>query len=120
MDDQPLDPPLDASPLIRELEGHLLVEAARAEGRAEAERFARSLPWLSDTQRREVQERYATEHLVLARRSWQHVARRGGELRAEYEDRYRRLRRRWCAGVLTCAALAVVSPAVLLLTGARG
>ncbi|MGW3634635.1 hypothetical protein ACWD7F_31545 [Streptomyces sp. NPDC005122] len=106
MDDRALDP----RALISELEGHLLIEATRAEGRAEAARFARSLAWLTDTQRAEVEEAYADDHLALARRSWERTARRGRELRAEYEASYHALRRRLCAAfLLGAAALALVT-----------
>ncbi|WP_393073856.1 hypothetical protein [Streptomyces sp. LN704] len=106
MDDRPLDP----GALVSELEGHLLIEATRAEGRAEAVRFARSLAWLTDTQREEVEEAYVDNHLALARRSWERTARRGRELRAEYEAAYHALRRRLCTTVLLGAVvLAVVT-----------
>lgn len=110
------DRPATADALIRELEGHLLVAAVRAEGRAEAVRFAGSLAWLTDSQRDEVETRFEEAHLALARLSWERTARRGGELRAEYEERYRALRRRWCAAVLLGAALAL---AALALTTVR-
>ncbi|MVO86476.1 hypothetical protein GPA10_17340 [Streptomyces sp. p1417] len=103
----------DARALVRDLEGLLLIEAARSEGRAAAERFARRLPWLTESQRAEVERQYTEEHLVLARRAWGRTAHRARELRAEYEEAYRALRRRtfaWClAGValLAGAALAV-------------
>ncbi|MFD8422155.1 hypothetical protein [Streptomyces sp. NPDC059466] len=106
MDDRPVDP----RALISELEGHLLIEAARAEGRAEAARFARSLAWLTDTQREEVERSYVDDYLGLTRRSWERTALRGRELRAEYEAAYRALRRRLCtAFLLGAVVLAVVT-----------
>ncbi|MFD4414961.1 hypothetical protein ACFVXA_22125 [Streptomyces sp. NPDC058246] len=108
------DRPIDTGTLINELEGHLLIEAARAEGRAEAVRFTRSLSWLTETQREEVEARFQESHLALTRRSWERTARRGRDMRAEYEERYRALRRRCCAGCLLGAALAVAT--VMLLT----
>lgn len=112
------DRPFEAGALIRELEGHLLIEAIRAEGRAEAMRFTRSLAWLTDTQREEVEARYRENHLVLTRRSWERTAQRGRELRAEYEQRYRSLRRRLCAGVLLGALFALMT--VVLATVSSG
>jgi hypothetical protein len=109
--------PLDTRGLIDELEGHLLVEAARTEARAEAARFSQSLAWLTDTQREEVEERYTDNHLAVTRRSWERTARRGGELRAEYEAAYRALRRRLCGGFLLCAALIVMVTAGLVAAG---
>ncbi|MFD7713519.1 hypothetical protein ACFV6E_30585 [Streptomyces sp. NPDC059785] len=79
----------------------------RAEARAEAARFTRSLGRLTDTRREEVEARYTEEHLALTRRSWERTARRGGELRAEYEAAYRALRRRLC----TAPALSTVPAA---------
>lgn len=89
----------DARALVRDLEGLLLVEAARAEGRAAAERFADRLPWLTDGQREDLERHYTEEHLLLARRAWDRTAARSRELRAEYEEAYRVLQRRtfaWC------------------------
>ncbi|MFF1448463.1 hypothetical protein ACFVYF_09960 [Streptomyces sp. NPDC058274] len=108
--------PLDTRGLIDELEGHLLVEAARTEARAEAARFSRSLAWLTDTQRAEVEERYADNHLAVTRRSWERTARRGGELKAEYEAAYRALRRRLCGGILLGAVVIVMVTAGLAAT----
>ncbi|MEU9284662.1 hypothetical protein AB0D57_07985 [Streptomyces sp. NPDC048275] len=105
MDDRPLDP----RSLINELEGHLLIEAARAEGRAEAARFAHSLAWLTETQRVEVEELYTEDYLALTRRSWERTARRSRELRAEYEATYRALRRHLCTGFLLVLALTLVT-----------
>ncbi|MFE9808342.1 hypothetical protein [Streptomyces sp. NPDC005548] len=112
------DRPTAAGALIRELEGHLLIAAARAEGRAEAVRFAGSLVWLTDSQREEVEARYEEAHLALARRSWERTARRGSELRAEYEERYRALRRRWWATALVGAALVLAALALTTVPGA--
>jgi len=113
------DRPLDTRALINELEGHLLIEAARAEGRTEAARFARSFAWLTDTQREEVEERYAENHLALTRRSWELTARRGRELRAEYEATYRALRRRLCTGFLLGAVLTLVTATVVIASISR-
>ncbi|MFD7607310.1 hypothetical protein ACFWAN_44050 [Streptomyces mirabilis] len=105
MDQRPPSP----RTLIDELEGHLLIEAAKAEGRTEAARFTHSLACLTDTQREEVEERFADSYLALTRRSWERTARRGRELRAEYEARYRALRRRLCVVLLLGAAFALVA-----------
>ncbi|WP_369251520.1 hypothetical protein [Streptomyces sp. R41] len=106
------DRPLEAGALISELEGHLLIEATRAEGRAEAARFTRSLAWLTDSQREEVEARFQENYLALTRLSWERTAQRGRELRAEYEERYRSLRRRLCAGFLFGAALVLAAAVV--------
>ncbi|MFD4633945.1 hypothetical protein ACFVYR_33590 [Streptomyces sp. NPDC058284] len=98
---------VDVRDFINGVEGLLLVEAARADGRTAAERFTRRLPWLTDTQRAEVERLYTEDHLSLTRHGWQHIARRGHELRAEYEETYRVLRRRLLARNLLGLALAL-------------
>jgi hypothetical protein len=109
----------DANVLIRQLEGHLLVEAARAEGRAEAAVFTGSLRWLTDTQREEVETRFTEHHLALTRRCWERTAERGAQLRSEYEALYRSLRRRLCAGAVLSAVLVSVASLALAVTAAR-
>ncbi|MFC8878102.1 MULTISPECIES: hypothetical protein [Streptomyces] len=101
--------------LIHEIEGHLLVAAAREEGRTAAARFTAPFDWLSGDRRREVEERFEAEYLALARNSWQRTAERAGQLRADYEARYRALRRRLLAGCLlgACAVLGCVGVLVL-------
>jgi len=104
----------DAQVLLTEIEGHLLVTAAREEGRTAAARFSAPFDWLTEAQREEVERRFETEYLALARVSWQHTADRAREVRGEYEEVYRGLRRRLLAGwLLACAA--VVAAGVLLL-----
>ncbi|WP_151475826.1 hypothetical protein [Streptomyces albicerus] len=107
--------PIDAGALINELEGHLLIEATRSEGRAEAGRFTRQFGWLTDSQRAEVEERFAEEYIVLARLSWQRTAQRGAELRGEYEETYRALRQRLLAVCLFGIAL-LISAVVLVVS----
>ncbi|MCF3120894.1 MULTISPECIES: hypothetical protein [Streptomyces] len=100
------DRALDVRALINEVEGHLLVESARAEGRAAARQFTGRLPWLTETQRAEVEDLYTEEHLSRTRHGWQQVARRSTQLRAEYEETYRSLRRRLVAwGVMGAAVV---------------
>ncbi|MGW7266184.1 hypothetical protein [Streptomyces sp. NPDC054842] len=109
----------DADLWIRQLEGHLLVEAARAEGRAEAALFTGSLRWLTDTQREEVEARYAEHHLALNRRCWERTAERAAQLRSEYETLYRSLRRRLYLGVVVGAVLVSAAVLALAVTAAR-
>jgi len=91
---------------VNDIEGHLLLAATRQEGRTAAERFTAPLHWLTDTQRAELERRFETEYLALARTSWQRTAVRAGSLRDEYEARYRTLRRRLLAGLLlTCVTV---------------
>ncbi|MFF1301112.1 MULTISPECIES: hypothetical protein [unclassified Streptomyces] len=94
------------SKFLADVEGHLLLAATREEGRTAAQRFTAPLPWLTDTQRTEVERLFEAEYLALARDSWQHTAVRAGRLRGEYEAKYRELRRRLLAGwLLGCAGL---------------
>ncbi|GAA2493184.1 hypothetical protein [Streptomyces longisporus] len=104
----------DAQVLFDEIEGHLLIAAAREEGRTAAARFSAPFDWLTQAQRAEVERRFEAEYLAVARTSWQHTAERAHALREEYEGAYRDLRRRLLAGwLLACAA--VVAVGVLLL-----
>ena len=100
---------IDTRALFHDIEAHLLLAAAREEGRRAAERFSAPLLWLTDSQRAEVERRFEAEYLALARISWQRTAERAGELRDEYEETYRGLRRRLLAGwLLACAVAAGV------------
>ncbi|MGW5131981.1 hypothetical protein [Streptomyces sp. NPDC004135] len=101
------EPPVDLRAFHNEVAGHLLAAAAREEARAAAARFAAGLDWLPAAERAEVERRFAAEHLALARASWERTARRGEELRGEYEAVYRRLRARLLAGLLLGLALVV-------------
>jgi hypothetical protein len=95
----------DTRTLLNDIEGHLLLAAARAEGRTAAARCTAPLYWLTDAQREELEDRFETEYLVLARASWQRTAARAGEIRSEYEKVYRSLRRRLLAGWLLGGAV---------------
>lgn len=106
---------MDTRALINDIEGHLLLAAARAEGRAAAARFTAPLHWLTDGQREELENRFEEEYLVLARGSWQRTQARAGALRDEYEEAYRGLRRRLLAGCLLGWAV-VLAAGVLVLS----
>ncbi|GAA2279041.1 hypothetical protein GCM10010234_14580 [Streptomyces hawaiiensis] len=106
--------PADLRAFHNEVEGHLLAAAAREEARMAAARFAAGLDRLPEPERAEVVAQFAAEHLALSRASWQRTARRGEELRAEYESVYRRLRARLLAGVLLGVALLVATDLVVL------
>ncbi|MEU7721925.1 hypothetical protein [Streptomyces tibetensis] len=108
--------PLDLRAFHNEVEGHLLAAAAHEESRTAAARFTAGLDWLSEAQRAEVEGRFAAEHLALARASWQHTARRGEELRGEYEALYRRLRARLFALALLGVTLVVAADLAVLVS----
>ncbi|WP_328499070.1 hypothetical protein OHS59_06055 [Streptomyces sp. NBC_00414] len=110
--------PVDAGALINEVEGHLLIEATLGDGRLEAARFTRQFGWLTEGQRAEVEERFVGVYVGLARASWERTERRGVQLRGEYEEVYRGLRRRLVWGFLVGAAT-VFFAAVLLFPVAR-
>lgn len=96
-----------ARTLVHEIEGHLLLAAAREEGRTAAARLAARLGWLTDIQREELERQFETEYLMLARVSWRRTAERAEELRQTYESRYQVLCRRLLACfLLGCGALA--------------
>lgn len=100
----------DERDLVRQIEGHLLLAAAREEGRAAAVRLGSRLGWLTEGQRQHVERQFEAEYLALARLSWHRTAERAQELRQAYEARYRALRRRLLACcVLGCAGLAAVA-----------
>ncbi|MEU9227409.1 hypothetical protein AB0D40_23905 [Streptomyces massasporeus] len=107
-------PPVDLRAFHNEVEGHLLAAAAYEESRTAAARFTAGLDWLPEAQRAEVERQFAAEHLALARASWQRTARRGEELRGEYESVYHALRARLLAGLLLTVALLVAVDLVVL------
>ncbi|MGY5057290.1 hypothetical protein ACWDFR_24980 [Streptomyces sp. 900105755] len=93
--------------LVAQVEGHLLLAATREEGRRAAAQLGDRFDWLTDSQRRDLEQHFETEYVTLARTAWQRTALRAETLRQEYEHRYRALRLRLVAGfVLACALLA--------------
>ncbi len=109
--------PVDTGSFLNDIEGHLLVAAAHAEGRTAATRFTARLDWLTEGQRAEVEREFEAEYLALTRLSWQRTAERGRQLRDEYEETYRRLRQRvfaYC--LLPCALLAATGLVAFALT----
>jgi hypothetical protein len=106
----------DARALVHEIEGHLLLAAAREEGRTAAARVAARLGWLTDTQRDDLERQLEAEYLALARTSWHRTAQRGEELRRAYEAAYHGLRQRLLACfLLGCALLAATGLVALSL-----
>ncbi|MFG2142469.1 hypothetical protein [Streptomyces sp. NPDC048650] len=105
---------------INEIEGYLLREAEKERARTRADAFCAGLPWLTDTQRREVELRYCQDQRDASRAYWERIAVRSATLRTEYESVYRALRRRlitaFLSGTVAVAALVAVAAAGL---GAR-
>lgn len=113
----------EAAEGIARLEGYLLWQAELTGARAEAEEFARRLPWLTSGQYEELVRQYAEARIALSRRVLRAVAHRCGELRAEYSERYALLRRRllWaCSLALLLAAGLALGGGVTLLVAVRG
>ncbi|MEV6568733.1 hypothetical protein [Streptomyces kronopolitis] len=99
---------------LNEIEGFLLREAEKDRARRRAEAFSAGLPWLTDTQRREVELHYCRDQRDASWAYLERVAHRSATLRTEYEDVYRALRRRLITAVLggTLAVAALVAVAV--------
>jgi hypothetical protein len=106
----------DTRTLLNEIEGHLLIAAAREEGPCAAARFSAPFDWLTRAQREEVERRFEAEYLALARASWQHTAERARQMRGEYEAAYHVLRNRLLAGWLLACAGVVAAGLVVLAT----
>ncbi|MFI1501629.1 hypothetical protein [Streptomyces platensis] len=98
---------------VNEIEGFLLWEAEKDRARTRAEAFCAGLPWLSDTQRREVELRYCQDQRDTSRAYLERIATRSAALRTEYEGVYRALRRRlitaFLAGTVAVAALVAMA-----------
>lgn len=99
---------------VNEIEGFLLWEAEKDRARLRAEAFCAGLPWLTDTQRREVELHYCRDQHEAAWAYLERIAHRSTTLRTEYEGVYRALRRRLITAVLsgTLALAALVAVAV--------
>jgi hypothetical protein len=99
--------------------GYLLCQTEIRNARAEAEAFARRLPWLTTGQHDELVRIYTEDRTELSRRLLQRIADRCHELQTEYTVRYQQLRRRLLGA---CVALLLGAFAVcvctLIVTGA--
>ncbi|WP_329128968.1 hypothetical protein OG552_01865 [Streptomyces sp. NBC_01476] len=82
---------------LDQIESYLLWSAEVEEGRRQAARFTAHLPWLTTAQREEVERVYLADRLALSRATLHRIGDRAAELREEYGERYRHLRRR-CVG----------------------
>lgn len=107
---------------INEIEGFLLWEAEKGRARLRAEAFCAGLPWLTDTQRREVELHYRRDQRDATWAYLERIAVRSATLRAEYEGVYRALRRRLITAVVsgTVAVAALVAVAVAQMAVRRG
>ncbi|OQR63487.1 cytochrome C oxidase subunit I [Streptomyces maremycinicus] len=103
-----------AGELANTVEGYLLWQARVAEAEQRAQEFVRPMEWLTTSQRAEVEGHYVADSLCRARRDLERIAARSRSLRAEYEHRYQRLRRRCLGLALTAHALLLTTMATLL------
>lgn len=92
--------------LGNEVEGYLLWQARVAEAERRAREFTGPMDWLTTAQREQIEQAYVADSLQRAKADLERIAARCVSLRAEYEQRYRELRRR-CVGVVlaVCAGL---------------
>lgn len=90
---------------INQIEGYLLLQTERDAARERARRFTGRLDWLTSAQRAEVERLYVQDQLAVTERNLRTVVRRCEQLRAEYQEVYRTLRRRLLLATLLGAAL---------------
>ncbi|GAT80719.1 cytochrome C oxidase subunit I [Streptomyces sp. F-3] len=107
--DRPDGRPPRPAEMVNQVEGYLLWQARVAEAEQRARAFTEPMQWLTTAQREEIEKHYVRDCLLRARGDLQRVADRCRALREEYEERYRQLRARCLAFVLT--ALAVLAAA---------
>ncbi|MFH8342359.1 cytochrome C oxidase subunit I [Streptomyces sp. AM6-12] len=115
MSDPTLRPEVAEGELGNQVEGYLLWQARIAEAEQRAREFVRPMDWLTTSQRTEIEQSYVEDALRRARKDLERIAARCASLRAEYENRYRELRRRCVAWTLgLCAGLAAAVTLLLL------
>ncbi|MFF4014951.1 cytochrome C oxidase subunit I [Streptomyces sp. NPDC001843] len=102
------------SDLGNEVEGYLLWQARIAEAEQRAQEFVGPMEWLTTSQRAEIEQRYVADSLQRARKDLERIAARCLSLRAEYENRYRTLRRR-CVGLTLAVCAGFTAMATLWL-----
>jgi hypothetical protein len=105
---------------VGEIEGFLLWEAEKSGAAARARAFSARLTGLTDAEREEVARYQAEEQLALAEGYLRRVAARSVELRQEYEERYRLLRRRLVGLLLFSVTLTVLCLSFTLFAPAPG
>ncbi|MFB7502802.1 cytochrome C oxidase subunit I [Streptomyces broussonetiae] len=102
--------------LADEAAGYLLWQARVAEAERRAREFTGPLDWLTSAQREEIERRHISDGLARARADLERIAARCASLRAEYEHRYRELKRRCLAVTLVvCAGCTAVATLLFLL-----
>ncbi|HSA49442.1 MAG TPA: hypothetical protein VLH10_04925 [Yinghuangia sp.] len=99
------------------LDGYLYWQGRLAAAHHHAQAIADRLPWLSAAEREDLVRVLATAHTDMARATVRHICDRADQLRAEYEERYRRLRCRLVS--VTAVVLTAALTSVLLLAAGR-
>ncbi|WP_327287288.1 hypothetical protein [Streptomyces sp. NBC_01198] len=100
---------------LEEMAGYLLWNAEVEEARRKASSFAANLPWLTTSQRDDVERVYVADRVAASRAILERNRDRAVELRGEYSTRYEDLKRRCVAAVLGAVAVAVGVGAGLVL-----
>ncbi|MEU8677677.1 hypothetical protein [Streptomyces sp. NPDC048560] len=107
----------DSARGLAQLEGYLLWNAEVEDARRRAARFTNQLPWLTRGQREDVERVYTADRVASSGETLGRISDRAAELRVEYSERYRLLRRRCLAAVaLAVGAASGTCAALLLLT----
>jgi hypothetical protein len=101
---------------LEQIESYLLWNAEVEEARRQAVCFTAHLPWLTTAQREEVERVYIADRVVVSRATLRRICDRAAELRGEYTERYRYLRRRCLASAVVgvSAAIGAFSATTLL------
>jgi hypothetical protein len=100
---------------LEQMADYLLWNAEVEEARRRADTFVSRLPWLTTSQRDDVERVYVADRVTASRTMLQRNCDRAAELRGEYGERYQVLKRRCVAAVLLCVAAAVGLAAGLVL-----
>ncbi|AIR96191.1 hypothetical protein [Streptomyces glaucescens] len=78
---------------VHTVEGYLLACAHRDQAQREAGTLCARMPWLTTAQAQDVTRHYVEQRLEVSRNTLREIIERTAQIRQEYEDRYRTLRR---------------------------
>ncbi|MCQ8769387.1 hypothetical protein [Streptomyces telluris] len=90
---------------VNEIEGYLLWEEEKRKAGERAREFTAGIPWLTDSQRADLEHRYTVDRLAASRTYLRRIAARSTELRAEYETVYQALKRRAATWFVVCGVV---------------
>ncbi|MFG1808035.1 hypothetical protein [Streptomyces sp. NPDC049040] len=100
---------------LEQMAEYLLWNAELEAARRQATAFAANLPWLTTSQREDVERVYVADRVAASRAMLQRNVDRAVELRGEYSARYEELKRHCVAAVVGCVAVVVSSDAAFVL-----